>query len=218
MPTFDFRWSQFAGAAGRYRDARTGRFVSASVVRGALDGFLQNSEKAPSDVSALLRNGEISLDDWAVEMRRVIKNTHLSSIAEARGGWQNMTQADYGRAGQIIRAQYGYLEKLKMEIATGQQPLNGHIDRRAQLYVKAGRESFYKAKQAEASKRGVTHVRSLRFPGDSCTECVELDRVWFAIGDRAYKLPGQRICNKNCRCGEEYGTAQDDGTIASVGQ
>lgn len=218
MPKLSFSWNPAAGATGRYRDQGTGRFVSGSAVRKELDVFIANAESAPRAASELLRSGEISLDDWALQMRQSIKETHLASIAEARGGWENMTQSDYGRAGQIIREQYGYLEEFKEQIASGDQALNGNIDRRAEQYVKAGRESFYKAKQAEAKKRGISHVRSLRFPGDSCTECVELDRVWFGIGDPKYKLPGDRICRKNCRCGEEYGVMEEDGTIVVMGQ
>jgi len=37
------------------------------------------------------------------------------------------------------------------------------------------------------------------------------------VGDPAYKLPGQRICTKNCRCSEEYGRQTADGVEAVEG-
>ena len=81
-------------------------------------------------------------------MRRHIKNTHLNAIAMERGGWANMTPSDFGRAGQIIRKQYGYLRNFGREIASGKQRLDGTLGRRAQLYTAAGRNSLYRSKQA----------------------------------------------------------------------
>ena len=60
-------------------------------------------------------------------------------------------------------------------------------------------------------------VRSVRHARDSCVECVSLDGKWFKVGDPAYKLPGQRICTKNCRCLEEYGRQTADGVEALEG-
>jgi hypothetical protein len=71
--------------------------------------YLDTADPAKALAEAL-RGRQVSLADWEVGMRRVVKNTHLNAIALERGGWANMTPADYGRAGQIIREQYGYLK------------------------------------------------------------------------------------------------------------
>lgn len=211
-----FRWQPTAGATGRYQDKATGRFVSADAVRAELDTFLDGATDPSKALAGQLKDGSLSVNDWETGMRRVVKNTHLASIAEERGGWENMTQSDYGRAGQIIREQYGYLRNFAGEIADGTQPLDGRLDVRSDLYVKAGRESFYKSKQAAAEKAGLTHVQSRLNPADHCAECIQFDGKWYAIGDKSYKLPGQRICSKNCKCSEFYGI-EVDGVIKMAG-
>ena len=206
-----YRWEPSTGASGRYRDER-GRFVASSTVRRELDRYLDNSDPAKALAEAL-RGRQVSLADWEVAMRRHVKNTHLNAIALERGGWANMTPADYGRAGQIIREQYGYLKGFAADIASGKQRLDGTLGVRAKLYTQAGRESFYRSKQANLAA-GVDMVRSVRHARDSCVECVSLDGKWFRVGDPTYKLPGQRICTKNCRCSEEYGRQTADGVEA----
>ena len=212
-----YQWNPDAGASGRYRDTVTGRFVPGAVVRRELDTYLRNSDDAARSLSHSLRGGEISLADWELAMRREVKRTHLNAIALERGGYANMTQSDYGRAGQIIRVQYGYLHQFAEDIGSGKQRMDGTIDRRAKLYTQAGRESFYASKHANAAD-GVTMVRSIRHASDSCEDCIDFDGVWYDIGDPAYKLPGDRQCNKNCLCSEELGRADGDGveTVEAV--
>jgi hypothetical protein len=162
-----------------------------------------------------LRGRSISLADWELAMRRHIKNVHLNAIALERGGWANMRPEDYGRAGQIIREEYGYLKGFAADIAAGRQRMDGTLPRRAQLYTQAARETFYKSKHANRAV-GIDMVRSIRHARDSCSECVSLDGKWFRIGDPAYKLPGQRICLSNCRCSEELGRMTAEGSIEGV--
>jgi hypothetical protein len=183
-------------------------------VRRELDRYLDTADPAKALAEAL-RGRQVSVADWEVAMRRHVKNTHLNAIALERGGWANMTPADYGRAGQIIREQYGYLKNFAADIASGKQRLDGTLGVRAKLYTQAGRESFYRSKQANLAA-GVDMVRSVRHARDSCSECVSLDGKWFRVGDPTYKLPGQRICTKNCRCSEEYGRQTADGVEAVV--
>ena len=196
-----YRWEPNAGASGRYRDER-GRFVASSTVRRELDRYLDNSDPAKALAEAL-RGRQVSLADWEVGMRRVVKNTHLNAIALERGGWANMTPADYGRAGQIIREQYGYLRGFANDIASGKQRLDGTLGVRAKLYSQAARTSLYKSKAANMSLE-VTHVRTRRSARDSCRQCLDLDGKVFRINDPSFPLPGQRICRANCQCHLEY--------------
>ena len=207
-----YRWEPNAGVSGRYRDER-GRFVASSTVRRELDRYLDTADPAKALAEAL-RGRQVSLADWEVGMRRVVKNTHLNAIALERGGWANLTPSDFGRVGQIVREQYGYLKGFAADIASGKQRLDGTLGVRAKLYTQAGRESFYRSKQANLAP-GIDMVRSIKHARDSCRECEYLNGKWFRVGDPEYKLPGQRICTKNCRCSEEYGRMTADGVEAA---
>ena len=190
----------------------TGRFVPGAQVRRELDRYLDAADPAKALAEAL-RGRQLSVADWEVAMRRHVKNTHLNAIALGRGGGANVTPADYGRGGQIVREQYGYLRGFANDIASGKQRLDGTLGVRAKLYTQAGRESFYRSKHANLTT-AVDMVGSVRSARDSCSECISLDGKWFRVGDPAYKLPGQRICMKSCRCYERYGRQTADGVEA----
>lgn len=212
MTERSYRWEPTAGASGRYRDMRTGRFVAGATVRRELDSYVDQSDNAARGLAGMIRRREVSLADWELAMRREIKRTHLTAIALERGGWSNMRPQDYGRAGQIIRREYGYLGNFANQIADGTQRLDGTLDRRAQLYTQAGRTTYYESKQSNL-QLGVDMVRSIRHARDSCADCVGFDRVWYRVGDPAYRLPGNRICTRNCRCSEEYGRSTVEGVL-----
>ena len=206
-----YRWEPSAGVSGRYRDER-GRFVASSTVRRELDRYLDAADPAKALAEAL-RGRAVSLADWELGMRRHVKNVTINAISLERGGYANVRPSDWGRAGAIVREQYAYLKGFAADIASGKQKLDGTLGVRAKLYTQAGRESFYRSKHTNLAA-GVDMVGSVRNARDSCSECISLDGKWFRVGDPAYKLPGQRICTKNCRCSEEYGRQTADGVEA----
>jgi hypothetical protein len=208
-----YRWEPNAGVSGRYRDER-GRFVASSTVRRELDRYLDTDDPAKALAEAL-RGRAVNLADWEIGMRRVVKNTHLNAIALERGGYANLTHSDYGRAGQIIREQYGYLKGFAADIASGKQKLDGTLAARARLYSQAGRNSYYRSKAANMSDR-VTHQRSIRGKRDSCWQCIELNGKVFRIDDLSFPLPGRRVCNHNCGCHVEYLRLGDDGAYEAL--
>ena len=198
-----YQWEPTAGVSGRYRDTETGRFIKSASVRAELDRYLDASDDAARALARALRNREVSLADWELGMRRLIKNTHLNAIALERGGWANMRPQDYGRAGQIIREQYGYLKQFGLDIASGKQRIDGTLDFRAKLYTEAGRNTWYRSHAANMTT-AVTHQRSIRGKRDSCWQCMDLDRRVFRIDDPTFPLPGRRVCLANCGCHLEY--------------
>ena len=203
-----YRWEPNAGVSGRYRDER-GRFVASSTVRRELDRYLDTADPAKALAEAL-RGRQVSLADWEVAMRRHVKNTQLNAVAMERGGYANMTPSDFGRVGQIVREQYGYLKGFAADIASGKQKLDGTLARRASLYSQSARNSYYRSKAANATGK-VTHQMSVRSARDSCWQCRELDRKVFRIDDASFPLPGRRVCNHNCQCHLTYLTLGDDG-------
>ena len=196
-----YRWEPSAGVSGRYRDER-GRFVASSTVRRELDRYLDTDDPAKALAEAL-RGRSLSLADAEIAFRRMIKNVHINAAVMARGGYSNMTPRDWGLVGQRVRYNYGKARDMFVQIADGKQRLDGTLTQRMRMYPDAARNTFYRSKRANL-RSDVTHVRSIRHARDSCIECVQLDQKVFAIGDPAYKMPGQRICLTRCRCSEEY--------------
>jgi len=193
-----YRWNE---RAGRYVDAG-GRFVSRATVRRELDRALANAQRRITELSERLRTNGISLDRWQVDMRRAIKQVHLYSAAAARGGWAQMTRADYLGVEQVLREQYRYLNGFASEIADG-LPLDGRFLRRVALYAGAARRMYHAAHQDEMESRNFTEERSVRHPGDSCNGCIAAEaKGWQPIGTL---VPiGERDCLGGCRCDMEY--------------
>ena len=209
------------GEQHRYRDDTTGRYLPARAVRADLDRFVDRAgRESARALTEQLRDGRIALPEWQTAMARAVKNINYAAVAAASGGVENMTAVERGRAGAIIREQYKHLRNFAKDIETGKQPLDGRALRRADMYMDAARGSYHdqkRAAEAAAHPGAVMMIRSIRHPGDSCRQCVELHGKWFKMGDPEYVPVGRRLCRTSCRCGEETATVDADGAIAPLG-
>lgn len=197
-----YRWNPIAG---RYIDGG-GRFVSWRSVRIALDAVLDGAERDIKDASARLQAGQITLGEWREVMRTSIKSIHLASAASVMGGWAQMSPADYGRVGKIVRGEYEYLRRFVRQIQRG-LPLDGRFLQRTGLYAQSGRTTYHETERAERAKRGLTEERNILEKSahhctgaNSCPE--ETRRGWVPIGSLV--AIGKRKCKANCRCYVEY--------------
>jgi hypothetical protein len=187
----------------RYRDAR-GRFVSREAVRQAMNDVLDTLAVRVRDMAADLREGRISLVEWQRQMETHIKNAHLTSAAVAAGGWERMTQADYGRVGAIVREEYRYLREFVRAIENG-LPLDGNIGRRSVLYMRQGHTTFYTFTQLRQMLIGKTQKRNRMTQAEHCSGCIDMtQKGWVDINDPTYVPIGSRECLSQCRCFEEY--------------
>lgn len=198
-----FSWYPGQGATGRYRDNVTGRFVSQLRVRADMDSYIDNSKRGIDALANQLRNREISLAEWQTSMRQEIKAMHLNGSMAAHGGRAQMTQADWGRAGQQIRQQYQYLDSFAADIASGKVKLDGRINVRAGMYAESARGTNEQENRRMAATAGLTQERRILHAAESCVDCLDYaSRGWQPIGT----LPriGDSRCRSNCRCTFEY--------------
>jgi hypothetical protein len=198
-----FQWDD---RAGRYREARTGRFVPRRDVQAALDVAQRAVGARVATLTVGLRTGAVGLAEWELGMRAAIKDVHLYAGAVSAGGWDRLGAAEYGRIGAAVREQYGFLSRWAADLASGAAPLDGRADSRAQLYVEHGRTYQREAELAEARVRGATEYRSVLGDAEHCAECVRESRKgddgWVPMGSL---VPiGQRTCRARCKCWYEY--------------
>lgn len=193
---------QYNVRAARYVDPR-GRFVPREQVRRALDAAIDASGRRVRALSDGLRSGGVTLDEWHLAMRSEVKAVHLYNAAAAKGGWGQMTPADYGRVGAVVRGQYAYLDRFAGEIAAGAQALDGRMLQRAEMYAQAGRRTYEDANRLEQRARGMARERNVLGVADHCAGCLAASAMgWVPIGT----LPpvGARDCLTKCRCRLEY--------------
>ncbi len=193
--------------ASRYVNLTTGRFVPSKSVKDELEKVVAKSQSEIKLLSERLVNGDITLAEWQTGMVQQIKLGHTASAAAARGGWAQMTQADWGATGQLVRKQYEYLNKFSSQIESGTMKLDGRFLTRAQMYGQAQRSTYetIKTRYAKVSKGAVEERRVLQPGAEHCEGykdkpgCVELaERGWQPIGT----LPriGEATCMTNCLC------------------
>jgi hypothetical protein len=207
--TPQYLWNE---RAAQYTNRKTGRFVSRQAIRDQLDKVIDASSQVMRAISQQLRDGDIGLAEWQIQMMQQIKTTHLAGGAMQRGGWQQMTQADFGRVGQIVRNEYAFLRDFAEQIASGEQKLDGTLTRRAGLYGQQGRPTYLAFWDSTAAQRGFDEERSILNPAEHCTECVsEAAKGFQPIGQM---IPiGSRICRSNDRCDKEFRNSQTRETL-----
>lgn len=187
--------------AGRYIGAG-GRFVSFEKIRTYLDDVLDTNERKVVGLAQQLRDGSINVQQWQIAMRETLKDIHLSSSALARGGWAQMSQADYDKVAEKLQFQYQKLQAFARQIENG-LPLDGRFRRRHELYAQSGRVTYHESLREEMQVRGMTEERSVLAKADHCSECVgEANRGFVPIGELV--LIGERQCKSNCRCFVEF--------------
>lgn len=186
--------------------------MSPSTVRAYLDTALEAAGKRIDALATQLRTRTIDLISWEVAMRREIKNVALYSGAAAKGGWAQMSDADYGRVGQYVQTQYRFLRGFAQDVQSGKQPLDGRLSARAQLYGEAGRPLYHRMEIAEQRVRGMTEKRNVLSEGDSCDGCLDADAAgWVLIDDSDVPQIGERDCRTRCRCEWEFRKAGEEG-------
>lgn len=200
VPNFpEYRWN---AAAGRYINS-SGRFIKGAELRGALNSFITAQTNQMGIISELLVSGEIKLAEWQAEMMILVKDCNLAGAALERGGWFQMGPSEFGRVGNKIKGEYGFLRNFADEIASGSQKLDGTLGRRAKLYGNQARAAYYDSARASAVGMGFDQERSRLTPSESCDVCVgEEARGWQPIGEI---IPiGSRTCLSNCNCYMEF--------------
>lgn len=205
-PRFGFRWNE---DTQRYIGP-DGRFVSRERVRLAIDQAIARKSSEIRALAEELRSGSISLDAWSQSMRELVKDVNLYSAAAARGGWAQLSPADYGAVGRAVKIQYAYLDRFVGDIDAG-LPLTGQFISRASMYAKSGRTLYGKIVGDAMDDAGFDLERNKLGAADHCTgpgSCVEQSaRGWVSLGEL---IPiGERVCLGNCQCFIEYARSRD---------
>ena len=190
------RWN---GTAQRYIRP-SGRFVSPTMVRRAVDAVIVSVKARMPDLASDLVTGRLTLAEWQVKMARELKLLHLAQGAAARGGFAQLTPSDFGRIGQRLQQEYGYLIKFALAIEKRKQPLDGRLINRMQQYVESSRRTYEEVKRWSALAGGIlTHEYNRLGPADHCVDCLAATAMGVRpIGE--ISTPGARRCQGKCHC------------------
>jgi hypothetical protein len=198
------------GGTGRYVNLATGKIIKQPVELDALEAQIDKSRGNIERIGRQLANSEISLADWQLQTRTQMKLIHTQSAALAKGGWAQMSQADWGAVGRISRDEYMRLEKVAVSISKGDIKLrrldgeiNGQFLRISDQFGQAGYSTYEQIERRTANQNGLTEERRVLDPGaQHCDCCIGQADRWVPVG--TLKPIGACTCVHNCRCEFEF--------------
>lgn len=151
-----------------YRNLDTGTIVGRDTIaeyRAGLKAASNTRMRALADDAA---NGLISPADFSIGMRNELRSGYSTQYMLARGGRQQMTNQDWGRVGNMLRGQYGYLDGFVADISNGRYDDSpGGASARASLYASSMTQSY---ERGVVASYGMPTLPS--YPGDGTTICM----------------------------------------------
>lgn len=191
-----YRYDSFAL---RFRGS-DGRFVKETVVRSDLDTLIDGAVSRITALTGQLQTGPLPLAVWEQSLMSELKSLHVSAVTLAKGGWAQASQADFGYAGSLLKAQYQFLRDFSVEIASGAQPMDGRLTNRATMYADAARATYEGARAREQLRAGFSQERNVLHSQESCKGCLEQQRRgWVAMG-ALVPVGARKPCLVRCRC------------------
>lgn len=193
-----FEWVE---SLHNYRSIETGQIVSRATVTNGLEAMMDASAVNMNTLTQSLIDGNISLASWQSSMMTEIKNTHVASAALSQGGWAQMTPAQWGETGQLIRQQYDYLRDYAKAIADGTQPLDGRALVRSDLYADAANGTYWEIDKRSMIADGYDEARRVleSNDGNNCDGCLEAAAEGWVPIDEVLPI-GDAECQVRCRC------------------
>lgn len=168
---------QFDDASKRYRNTATGRYMSAKQMLGLRDQFTDAMKGRTDGLVSRVAGGDLTAQQWSLEMRKTIKQSYIDQYVLARGGRQNMTQRDWGIVGNMTRRQYEYLQGFERDLRDGKLS-EGQAQVRARLYIESSTQAYERG-----ISEGLGMPRLPAYPGDGQTQCRTNCRCHWQIED-----------------------------------
>ena len=193
-----YTWST---GASRYRANATGRFVARRAILGLLDGQVNDAGRRLGDLTTALHEGRIAPSVWADQMQTELRRLHSQNRALAVGGWDRMTQRDWGAVGGKLHGDYARVRRLAEDIQAGNCTLPQALSR-VNGYIGNARTQFWNGEREGRRVTAGVIVLEIRTLGvaEHCSDCVDYhNRGWCVEG--TLPPPGEDSeCNVHCKC------------------
>lgn len=149
----------------RYRNTTTGQYIGQRQMTELRDQFAAAKREGTQALAADLASGAKSVQEFDVAFRREIKTAYIDQYVLGKGGRGNMTQADWGRVGQMVREQYIFARDFARDIADGKLS-EAQIAQRASLYFDSSTQAFERGRAASHGD-----LQLPEYPADGSQQC-----------------------------------------------
>lgn len=171
----DYRW-EFDESAHRFRDTKTGQFLSAREAIGLRDDSLERRATDVDTLASTLGKGDVSVQAWEAAMRDVVRDTFAAQYAYGRGGLNAMTTDDWQAINDLADAQSRYLRSFAQDVAAGRLS-EAKISARSVLYLQSSRQAYGRGLAASWG------IELPAYPGDGSSECKARDKCHWEISE-----------------------------------
>lgn len=192
-------WGWDPGAK-RYRDTETGRFMPRGTVLDYVQESINGTSVATDLLAQYVADGTTSPADFTDLFREEIKGEYIRQYLLGRGGREQMTQADWGSIGGMLKEQYSHLPDFQAALESGELS-EAQIAARAQMYVRSSREAYERAHERNAEDLGLSEEKWVLGEAEHCEDCLEYAGMdWQPVGTFPTPGDGSTRCKTNCQC------------------
>lgn len=195
----------YSNRAQRWRNQDNGQWVSESTVIAEMQRVRDAVVPELQELTRRMYAGDITLPEWQTASAQVLADSHSALSMFAVGGRRNMTQANWGRVGGVLRDEYSYLANFANDIANGTQSEAQALARIAQ-YGRNTQQAFWREYAiATPDNQKIDWVLGIADhcrPSGGAYGCVELaaGSPYTADSIPTYPGAGETTCRGGCAC------------------
>jgi hypothetical protein len=194
----DYAWD---AQLHNFVDLTRQRMVKRELVTGLLVDVTDRSANTMADLARAAVQGDIAPRQFYEAMVREVRQAYNASAALGKGGWQQMSQADWGRNGGLLHAEYGRLRSFAQDIADGKLT-EKQAEARARLYADSAYKRYWQEWQKQQEDLGNDEEAWITRGDEAvCGACIALEDLgWVPLGE----LPMPGDIHVGCRCEKAY--------------
>lgn len=207
----------------RYWNLANGRFVSRSDINTLLRTEVQSAEARLRNLATAYHEGKIAPASFAEQMRTEVRRLALQNVALAAGGFDSISQSQYGRAGASLRDTYARIAGTTADVMLGVVTLamllnriGGYVGEARGLYYQTARDNPPEAPEGMTSvERRVLNAEALH-----CDDCQSYSDLGWQLAGTLPSPSEACKCDSHCRCdliGREVPTDELDQWIGGKG-
>lgn len=185
------RW-QYHIPSKTYIDAE-GNPLSQATLNEVRDAYLGEMDDLIAAYADNLEKGDWSVTTFETEMRRRLKDAYIAEYVLGKGGVSQVTQSDYGRLGNMLKAQYKHLRNFLDDIGD-EKETRGTVGNRARNFIGSARQAFSRG-------RGRAYGLDLPYhPADGGTPCHGACRCHWDIDEdeNEWRAYWKTTANESC--------------------
>jgi hypothetical protein len=191
--------------AFRWRELSSGRFVAERSVARAVRAKSDAGARRFREMARALARRSTTVSLWRDQMIAEIKYQHTSAVAAAWGGWRQVPQEAWLRAGRRLRQEYRYLDRLGRLVDLGLiDPNSAGFVARSVSYGGQARIRYAEERRLALEASGVEAVAVWHLGDvitDHCEGCAdEAERTKDGVLAEDIAEIGSQQCLWFCQC------------------